>query len=311
MLQPESHPPRRTITQEVDDADEAERDRQAWVTSWARGTASSRAATAKSSAEEMKQRRHQRVAATAKQKPGAATANLTFANESPPHIALLEGEEAALAMLTKPKRPAPDLILQSPHEAAPSFHEDWTRVEGSGLDPLKWEQELRLRDTRNRLIHQYLVDGRSVFYKSSGDSMWPLVQSDDACTFHPIEAVTAMDGRPAVRKEASSIGVGDIVFCQVQRSQQYYAHIVLQIEHDYHAVEPKYWIGNLQGRFNGWCFREHIYGILVEVQVLWEERYYTRPLPKSVFEEVRALVSDSRWSLTARSLCEPSWDTPQ
>ena len=73
-------------------------------------------------------------------------------------------------------------------------------------------------------------DGRSVFYKSSGNSMWPLVQSDDACTFHPIQAVTAMDGRHGVQKEASEIGVGDIVFCQVQRSQQYYAHIVLMIE---------------------------------------------------------------------------------
>ena len=222
MLPTDSHPPRRMITQEVDDADEAERDRQAHVTSLARGTASHRAATAKSSAEEMKQRRHQRVAATAAQKPGAATAHLTFANEGPPHIALLKGEEAALVMLSKPTR-LPDLILQSPHEAAPSFHEDWTRVEGSVLDPVKWEQELRLRDSRNRLIHQYLGDGRSVFYKSSGDSMWPLVQSDDACTFHPIQAVTAMDGRHAVHKEASRIGVGDIVFCQVQRSQQYYA----------------------------------------------------------------------------------------
>ena len=121
------------------------------------------------------------------------------------------------------------ILLAKPclHEAAPSFHEDWTRVDGSGLDPEKWEQELRLRDTRNRLIREYLTDGRSVWYKSTGSSMWPLVQSNDACTFHPIQAVTAMDGSHGVRKEASEIGVGDIVFCQVQRSQQYYAHIVL------------------------------------------------------------------------------------
>ena len=91
---------------------EAERDRQAHVTSLA-GTASNRAATAKSSKEEMKKRRHQREAATAAQKPGAATAHLTFANECPKHIALLEGEEAAEAMLSRPTR-LPNLIFAEP-----------------------------------------------------------------------------------------------------------------------------------------------------------------------------------------------------
>ena len=139
--------------------------------------------------------------------------------------------------------------------------------------------------------------------------MWPLVQSHDACTFHPIQAVTAKDGIHSVQKEASEICVGDIVFCQVQRSQQYFAHIVLDVELDYHAKEPMYWIGNIEHRINGWCFREHIYGILVEVQVEHEGRYYTRPFPKSVFEEVRRLVKDDRWSKTAEKLCEPSWET--
>ena len=104
-------------------------------------------------------------------------------------------------MLSRPTQ-LPNLILQSPLEAADSFHEDWTRVQGSAISTEKWEKELRRRDSRNRLIHQYLVDGRTVFYKSSGNSMWPLVQSDDACTFHPIQAVTDMDGRHAVTKEA-------------------------------------------------------------------------------------------------------------
>ena len=134
------------MVKEVDDADgdalerarrahmEAERDWHAHAASSTRGTASHRAATAKSSKEEMKTRRHQREAATAAQKPGAATAHLIFANSCPNHIALLEGEEAAKAMRSKPTR-LPDLILQSPHEAVPSFHEDWTLVEGSALIP--------------------------------------------------------------------------------------------------------------------------------------------------------------------------------
>ena len=110
----------------------------------------------------------------------------------------------------------------------------------------------------------------------------------------------------SIQKEASEIGVGDIVFCQVQRSQQYYAHIVLEIERDYYAQESKYWIGNIEHKINGWCFREHIFGILVEVQVWRKGQYYNRPLPKDVFEQVQRLVKDDRWSTCASSLCEPS-----
>ena len=110
----------------------------------------------------------------------------------------------------------------------------------------------------------------------------------------------------SIQKEASEIGVGDIVFCQVQRGQQYYAHIVLEVERDYHAQEPKYWIGNIEHKINGWCFREHIFGILVAVSVLRKGQYYKRPLPKDVFEQVQLLVKDYRWSTCASSLCEPS-----
>ena len=155
------------------------------------------------------------------------------------------------------------------------------------------------------MMRQYFIDGGYVRYKSSGNSMWPLVQSGDLCTFHPVQAVTA-------QKEASEIGVGDIVFCQVRTgrgSQLFYAHIVLSIEHDYHAKEPKYWIGNIEQMYNGWCFREHIYGVLVQVQVEWEDQHYTRPFPKRVYEEVRKLVEDYRWSRSAARLCEPPWET--
>ena len=261
--------------------------------------------------ERLIRRRLQREAEKAEQKPGAATAHLTFDQAGQGSVALLPPDEAAIVMLTKPTR-LPHLILQSPDEAAPSFHEDWTRVPGSAHGDELWEKERRLRDARNKLIHDYLRDGRCVWYKSSGNSMWPLVQGDDACTFHPIQAVTAMDGEFSVEKEASEIHVGDIVFCQVQRSQQYYAHIVLSVEHDYHAKEAKFWIGNIEQRCNGWCFRrEHIYGILVEVQTEWHRQYYSRPLPKSVYEEVRAMVKDYRWSRSALSLCQPTWDAPQ
>ena len=183
-----------------------------------------------------------------------------------------------------------------------TWRDDWTRDDDK-------EEELKLRDARHRMMRQYLVDGCYVRYKSTGDSMWPLVQSNDLCTFHPVQAVTA---RRDVHKEASEIGVGDIVFCQVQRNrggQQFYAHIVLSIEHDYHYKEPKYWIGNIEQRFNGWCYREHIYGILVQVQVQSEDTFYARPFPKPLYEQVRKLVEDSRWSKSAAKLCEPDWTT--
>ena len=146
----------------------------------------------------MKQRRLQREAATAAKLQQPRSCNSRKVGP----LAVMEGEEAAPLMQTKTTR-LTDLIMQSPQEAAPSFHEDWTIVEGGASDPGKCEMEQRLWDARNRMIRDYLTDGRSLGYKSSGNSMWPLVQSGDACTFHPIQAVTAMEGN--VKLTASSM----------------------------------------------------------------------------------------------------------
>ena len=153
------------------------------------------------------------------------------------------------------------------------------------------------------------VKFRDVFYKSSGNSMWPLVQSGDACTFHPIQAVTAKEGKYSIQKEASEIDVGDIVFCRVQPSQYFYAHIVHEVKWHFQQ-RPSYYIGNIQGRINGWCYREHIFGILVDVQVFSGGEYFSRPHPKKLFEKVSALVEDDRWNDTARDLCLPSRKAP-
>ena len=179
-----------------------------------------------------------------------------------------------------------------------TWADDWTIVDDK-------EEELRLRDSRHIMMRQYFIDGGYVRYKSSGNSMWPLVRSGDLCTFHPVQAVTA-------QKDASEIGVGDIVFCQVRTGRGrklFYAHIVLSIDHCYHAQEEKYWIGNIEQHYNGWCFREDIYGVLVQVQVEFEGKHYTRPFPKRVYEQVRKLVRDRRWSKVAEKLCEPPLET--
>ena len=119
----------------------------------------------------------------------------------------------------------PDLVLDGEHEAAPPLEEDWTLVRDQ-------DTEKRLRDVRNKMIREQLSEGRTVFYKSSGDSMWPLIQSGDACLFHPIQVVTAEAGVHSIVKEASKIEVGDIVFFAVQPYNQYYAHIVMLVPPD-------------------------------------------------------------------------------
>ena len=208
---------------------------------------------------------------------------------------------AAEVMATMPTRCPPGVVLQHPHEADPLYHQDWTQVQGSGWDDEKWEREQQLRERRSVLIREKLTAGFSVFYKSSGNSMWPLVQSGDACMFHPIQAVTA-EGPFPIQKGRSEIGVGDIVFCQVQPSLRYYAHIVRAVKGAH-----EYKIGNIKGHINGWCYREHIFGILVDVQVVSDTdgQYYSRPHPKALFEEVSQLVERDRWNDTARNLCMP------
>ena len=71
--------------------------------------------------------------------------------------------------------------------------------------------------------------------------------------------------------------------------------------------EPKYWIGNIQGHKNGWCYREHIFGILVAVQVWHDGQYHSRPHPRLLFEEVHRMIRKDRWNSAAAELCEPFW----
>ena len=66
-------------------------------------------------------------------------------------------------------------------------------------------------------------------------------------------------------------------------------------------------IGNIQRHINGWCLREHIFGILVDVQVWRADQYFSRPLPGTVFAQVQELVKQRRWDRAAK-LCEPRWE---
>ena len=223
-------------------------------------------------------------------------------------IARLPPDLAAVVEQSKPSR-IPPLILHSAHEAVPALHEDWTLVPGAWSDPDLRAKEMKLRQERNELIHEALEAGRPVWYPSSGNSMWPLVQSGDFCTVHPLQAVTADMGRACIPKEESNPDVGDIVFCLVQPQHQYYAHIVIDKQWDRYRKEHKYWIGGIRQNYNGYCFREHIFGILVAVQVQYEGRYFKRPLPKSLYETVQPIYEND--SKRARTLCEPDWEHPE
>ena len=55
----------------------------------------------------------------------------------------------------------------------------------------------------------------------------------------------------------------DVVFCIVQPSGYYYAHLVNKKELDRSRRKYKFWISNLKGKTNGFCYIEHIFGKLV------------------------------------------------
>ena len=101
----------------------------------------------------------------------------------------------------------PPYVLNFAHEITPELDVDWTRC------PDDWERELRLRKVRNELLKENLQAGKPVIYRSSGWSLWPRVWPNDQCTYEP---VTSAD---QVHKE-------DIVFCEVQPDDRFYAHVV-------------------------------------------------------------------------------------
>jgi hypothetical protein len=102
-----------------------------------------------------------------------------------------------------------------------------------------------------------------VIYRSSGWSLYPRVWANDQTTYEPVIS-------------DDMVQEGDIVFCEVQPNDRFYAHQVLRKE--WHRArlatgvsaecavggEWYFTIGNIEGRENGWCRIEHIYGRLTE-----------------------------------------------
>ena len=114
-----------------------------------------------------------------------------------------------------------------------------------------WEEELRLREVQNEEIKKRLQQGNVVTYQTSDWSLWPRVWPNNQCTYAPVTS-------------ADNVNIHDIVFCEVQPGDRFYAHLVwckwFQ-EGEWYST-----ISNLQGRSNGWCSIKHIYGRLIRVE---------------------------------------------
>ena len=63
----------------------------------------------------------------------------------------------------------------------------------------------------------------------------------------------------------STLVVGEIVWCCVQPMRRYYGHAIHFIGE--WGGKPFWQIGNLKEPpdINGWCYAEHIYGVVMEV----------------------------------------------
>ena len=90
--------------------------------------------------------------------------------------ARVRAEAAAVRIPPKPDR-LPPFVLESPHEAKPELDVDWTLVPGN--HPM----ELRLRQVRNELIKDALLNGRHVCYEAKPELHTPLMRCLER-TFH-------------------------------------------------------------------------------------------------------------------------------
>ena len=109
--------------------------------------------------------------------------------------------------------------------------------------------EWALREQRNNMIMRKLQSGQPVAFKSGGNSLAPLIKSGDICEYYPVS-------------DDADVGVGDIVFCQVNPTQRYFAHAVMNKTYGEEVQAWYYSIGNASGWENGWCWIENIYGKL-------------------------------------------------
>lgn len=102
--------------------------------------------------------------------------------------------------------------------------------------------------SKAQFIANLLQQGQVVEkYKEGGNSMLPVLKSNQPVTLTPVTAST-------------ELAVGDIVFCRVKGRY---------VTHKIHAVRgPQFQIGNMRGFMNGWVTKEKIFG---RVTHIWDK----------------------------------------
>ena len=178
--------------------------------------------------------RHEENSRTSTKKRSASAA---------PAVSIREGSRAKVASASR----QPHYFILQAHEVrvGDELDTDWT------LSPNKIVEK-HLREMRNEMIMEQLLEGKTVAYRSSGWSLYPWVQANDLCSFLPVWY-------------EEQVNENDVVFCSVQPRGYYYAHLVMAKEWDFFNKSWKYWISNIKGKTNGWCHIQHIYGKLFQV----------------------------------------------
>ena len=138
----------------------------------------------------------------------------------------------------------PRMVFEA-HEVHPSHEVDWTLCRD-------WEAERQNRLIRNLMIKEMLQSGRSVQFRSSGDSLKPKVLSGDVTMWEPVT-------------DYSKLKINDIVFCSPQPKGWFYGHAIQHIEERHGQMY--WWIANRKKppNSNGWCGKDDIFGQLYEV----------------------------------------------
>ena len=171
------------------------------------------------------------------------------------------------------KKPRPPRRILKAHEVNPYDHLDWDWT----LDANRGK-ELALRELRNDMIKRQLERGETAAYRSSGWSCYPYISSDDRCYFTPVSK-QIMEAREYLyntliywddhMKAWHELKIGDIVFCAVEPGRRFFAHPIKKIEWEFYRgsaiKEPCYTIANLEGRENGYCWKDTIWGVLYRV----------------------------------------------
>ncbi len=94
-----------------------------------------------------------------------------------------------------------------------------------------------------------LQNGQTVEkYKEAGNSMLPIIKSNQPVSLIPVTAKTTLE-------------IKDIVFCKVKGN--YYTHLISSIRNRNGIIE--YQISNNHGYVNGWIKKANIFGKVVKI----------------------------------------------